>query len=257
MLSVEWTKRKTGVTIVGDAEDFYQLTDAIYMVTIDEDDRKRSHLIEMSTRVLGFCYDVRHAGMGDRDVRLVENGMNRDLMRAHGIVASEKNVYYSVNVLFPEMVYVTFALNQLLTARAITLAKKKSGTYARLHPLAIWDAPNAILLHLQAQFARCVSSALTPPSYQNWLKELNDYHSPEQMCTQYLDLWNMNWLNMSPEKREKSVLSVTRRIAQFAGDSDHISIRKVVDEAAHEYGISRDEVEIEGIDYPDEDQMQW
>ncbi len=32
----------------------------------------------MSTRVLGVCYDVRHAYQGDREIELVDNGMTAE-----------------------------------------------------------------------------------------------------------------------------------------------------------------------------------
>nr|WP_143414453.1 hypothetical protein [Halobacillus massiliensis] len=43
-------------------------------------------------RVLGICYDLRHVMMGNRSIKRVGNGLDREKMRHLSIVASEENL---------------------------------------------------------------------------------------------------------------------------------------------------------------------
>ncbi|UNC92047.1 DUF6904 family protein [Candidatus Contubernalis alkaliaceticus] len=51
--------------------DLEALVTALHEITIDEYSEKNSNYIDISTRVLGLCYDVRHAMQGDREVELI------------------------------------------------------------------------------------------------------------------------------------------------------------------------------------------
>lgn len=48
--------------------------------------------------------------MGDREVVLKDNVLNEDLKRRNGIKNCEQNIYYSVNVLYPEAIFLTLAV---------------------------------------------------------------------------------------------------------------------------------------------------
>lgn len=65
---------------------------------------------EVKMRLLGLCYDIRHAYMGDREVVLKDNVLNEDLKEEMGIKNCEQNIYYSVNVLYPEALFLALAV---------------------------------------------------------------------------------------------------------------------------------------------------
>ena len=65
MISIRNTENFTGVTIRGDFDDFYSLVEAFFEITIDEFSEKYQKYISASTRLLGICYDIRHAYMGE------------------------------------------------------------------------------------------------------------------------------------------------------------------------------------------------
>lgn len=85
MITIENTENLVRVCISGDYNDLDKLVDASYTITIDEYSEKNKSHVEISTRVLGLCYDVRHALQGDREVELVDNGMGEDKMKYHSI----------------------------------------------------------------------------------------------------------------------------------------------------------------------------
>ncbi len=107
-------KNLAGITISGDFHDLEMLVDAFYAVTIDEDNEKYAEYFHNSTRVLGLCYEIRHAMQGDRDIVFVENGLNDLIMQYQKIRAPLKNVYFSCNYLYPEMCFAVMAINELI-----------------------------------------------------------------------------------------------------------------------------------------------
>jgi hypothetical protein len=258
MISITVTPNLTGVTISGDVEDLRQLVDAFHLITVYETDKDYAQYSSMSHRVLGVCYDLRHASMGQRDAFLIENAMNRDLMKAHNLVTSESNVYFRCRVLLPEMMYVMLALNELVIRRAEILNKRKTRSYSLHQPAVIWDELIAIIRLFQAQFAKSMRAVLTEQGYNRWQKLMTkDYVYINSMVRQFLDVLNIDWLKWSREKRLKQLLKTADRLTDFHGDADHREILLVVEEGARLYGMPQSEVMLEGMDYPDEDTIEW
>ncbi len=77
MITITNTPNLTGVTISGDFNDLYNLVEAFHEITINEYSEKHHRYIEISTRVLGLCYDIRHAYQGDREIELMEAAKER------------------------------------------------------------------------------------------------------------------------------------------------------------------------------------
>ena len=78
MISAMPTKNLTGITLEGDFEDFYEIVESIYRMT-DPDIVYEDNYWSIQNRLLGLCYDIRHAYIGDRDVKLVGNGVNDEM----------------------------------------------------------------------------------------------------------------------------------------------------------------------------------
>ena len=64
MIKIENTQNLTGVKISGSYDDLYELVEAIYKISIDEFSDKHKEYINVSTRMLGLSYDIRHAYQG-------------------------------------------------------------------------------------------------------------------------------------------------------------------------------------------------
>ena len=110
------TENLAGITIEGEFQDFYELVDSIYRITSNEDGMMQDYGDEywaVKNRLLGLCYDIRHAYMGDRDVKLVDNEFDEELKKAHALIVPDKNLHYSVNVLFPEALFVALSAPEL------------------------------------------------------------------------------------------------------------------------------------------------
>lgn len=253
MITIKNTENLLGVTISGDFSDLYNLVDTFYAITVDEFSEKHQRYIEMSTRVLGLCYDVRHAYQGDREVELIDNNMDEDKMKFHAIIAPKSNVYYSCNYLYPEMFFVMLALNELVELRIRELTKTKYIFKEALDKKVIWDDKIATIRAFQAEFVKCVKEVLTETSFARWLKVMNgDYLNIRHMAGQYLDVLNIKYIKMSKEKRLKSLTSIAKRIAEYQNDREHDEIKEVIAAAAKEYGCAQANIRLKGIEYPED-----
>jgi hypothetical protein len=251
MITIKNTPNLAGVTIIGDFNDFYNLVERFHDITIDEYSEKHHRYIGISTRVLGLCYDIRHAYQGDRDVELIENNMTEDKMRWHSVIAPKSNVYYSCNYLYPEMIFIMLALNTLIEVRSRDLAKAKY--YVKMENKIAWDETIATLRLLQAKFVKCIKGNFTEATFSRWMNVMkSDYICIEDIAGQYVDLLNIKYLEMTKEKRLKNLSSIAKRIAGFRDDKDHKKIKEVVMVAAREYRCDPDSIKLQGIEYPEE-----
>lgn len=255
MIKIENTENLAGVTISGDYDDLSNLVDAFYAITICDDNKKHSRCIDMSTYLLGLCYEIRHAYMGDREVELVENNMDEEKMKWHSIIAPKKNLNFKCKIFYPEMFYHMLAMNKLIEIRITELTKTRYAADA-LDRRVIWDDTIAAIRYFQAAFAKCVKETLPPASYNRWLSFMNksDIHI-QAMGHQFMDVLNINYLSMSREKRLKNLNTIARRIAEFWDDEEWQDIDKVLEAGAKKYGCPKSDVRLVGVEYPDE--IEW
>lgn len=88
MIYVKAIKHLTGVTIQGYLDDFKDLVSAIYRMTGTSEEV--GDLYEgVKNRLLGLCYDIQHAYMGDRD-----NVLDSNIKEEFGIHECNQNIYY-------------------------------------------------------------------------------------------------------------------------------------------------------------------
>lgn len=253
MITIKNTENLAGVTISGDFYDLYNLVEAFYAVTIDEYSGKYQGYIKMSTRLLGLCYDIRHAYQGDREIEFVDNNMNEDKMKWHSVISSKSNLYYKCNYLYPEMFFVILALNELVELRIKELSKTKYILTEALDKRVIWDDKIAIIRVFQAEFTKCVNEVLTEASFTRWLNVMGDkYINIHNITTQYMDVLNIKYINMTKEKRLKNFTTMAKRIAGHYNDKEHAEIQEVVSEAAREYGCPEGDIRLEGVEYPED-----
>ncbi len=256
MITIENTPNLTGVKITGDFHDFYELVEAFYDIAINEFDEKCSEYIDISTRLLGLSYDIRHAFQGDRNIELLDNGMDRDIMKSRGKITPEKNVYYSCNYLYPEMFYCMITINNLIMLRIKDLTKTKYVFSETLDRRVVWDKTISVLRLFQSAFAECVKNTLSDRSYILWLKEITDRDvNLTGIAMQYIDIINIDYIYMDKEKRLKNFYKVTKQISQFISSTEHAQISHEIAQFARENNCDKNDVIMDGMDYPEE--IEW
>jgi len=256
MITIKNTPNLTGVTISGDFDDFYSLVEAFHEITINEYSEKHHQYIDISTRVLGLCYDIRHAYQGDREVELVDNNMTEEKMKWHSIITPKSNVYYSCNYLYPEMFFVMLALNALVELRIMDLTESRYMYKGTMDKKVIWDETIATIRLFQAKFVQCFKETVTQGTFARWLNVMNrEYTNIDDIAGQYVDMLNIKYINMSKEKRLKNLSSFAKRIAEFRYDEDHNEIKDIVMKAAIEYQCEPGSIKLRGIEYPED--FEW
>lgn len=66
--------------------------------------------------------------MGDRDIVLEDNGMREDIMKWHEEITPTQNVYYSVEVLFPEAIFVAASVPKMYIFSSVYYGAKGKRT---------------------------------------------------------------------------------------------------------------------------------
>lgn len=159
MIFIAPTPHGAGVSINGDFQDFQELYDALHDVVGGEEEYPAYEPIRL--RVLGVCYDLRHALMGDRDITFVENGLDAEKQKRSSILAPAKNVYFFFPVLWPEMIFVAMALNDFLRL------------YGRKRKYIEWDGMAATVRKLQTAFVACLKQTVSEASFRRMLTIIN------------------------------------------------------------------------------------
>ncbi|MCL5781501.1 MAG: hypothetical protein M1119_11555 [Firmicutes bacterium] len=249
MIHVKNTPNNTGVAIYGDNMDFEELYEALHTVVGDE-----GEFVSYDTariRVLGVCYDIRHALQGDREIEFVDNGMDADKMKWMSVITPDKNVYLKINVLWPEMLFVTMALNDFIRLYARKKAKKSYDVM--LDRLNIWDESIAHVRVFQAAIAKCIKKTVSEASFRRMMNLMNkDYTWVDGYATQYLDILNCRFLDMSREKRLKSIPTIAKRLAELGDEYRQVKAEIVV--AAKKYNTAENNIRAL-VDYPEH--IEW
>jgi hypothetical protein len=224
MLTIRNTPRTAGIEILGDHKDLLGLYLALHTVVGDDDE---FHLEDARIRVLGVCYDLRHAMMGDRNIEFVDNGMDYDKIKRLGVVSSDKNVYYTQTVLWPEILYVFLALNNFVQLYA--KSRSKTSPTPILDAFNLWDSNIAQVRLFQSLVVACLNEIVSEASFRRIVK-LMALPGTVLDATQYVDLLNMRFVNMDPDKRKKSLLTMVKRLVEQG--PEYQQLRQEVDHVA-------------------------
>lgn len=247
MIYLKNSLNNAGVSIYGDLLDFDALYEALHIIVGDEDENINYEGARF--RVLSVCYDLRHAMMGDREIEFVDNGFNVDKMKAMAVIAPNKNLYLKIDVLWPELLFVTMALNDFVRLHAQKQAKDKY--QFMLDKRNIWDSPIAQVRSFQAAIAKCIKEVVSPASFSRMINLLNhDYMWTDGYVTQYLDILNVRFINMDKEKRLKSIPLMAKRLTER--EREYSEIESTVLRGAAEFGCRAEDIELQGMEYPDE-----
>lgn len=91
---------------------------------------------------------------------------------------------------------------------------------------------------------------------QNKLQVYRGNHLiPVRISGQYVDMLNIEYINMTKEQRLKKLSHFARRIVEFRYDEEHNEIKNVVMKAAREYRCEPGAIELRGLEYPEE--IEW
>ena len=141
MLSLQSTELLTGIRISGDFWDLDELVTSLHHIV--GDDNRYYDFQGARLRILSVCHNIREATKGERNIELIANALNKGMMKKHQIIAPDKNIYYSVEILWPEILFIAIAINDFI----------------RLHEERFdntgWNIHIAVSRQFQAKIAKC------------------------------------------------------------------------------------------------------
>ncbi len=250
MIKIELTPNYTGVKISGSRDDLIQVVDAIYALVIDEL-YESSEYHTVSNRILGLCYEIRHASMGDREVQVASEELPVFSEDGNVIPMTYKILTYGCYCLFPEMCFVMMAINRVINYRINSLTTRTYDTVR--DPKVIWDEPIAVMRQLQAAFITCMRNELTRNTLTRFRKYLVEgEYSITRMYHHYLDDMNLEFLTYTPQKREKSLSVTAKHLSEFLFDEEYLLLKREIDEAAKHMNTDPVNLKFPEQEYPEE-----
>lgn len=220
MLKAKSTPNHAGVYVMGDYEDLYTLYEALHDV-VGEGREEDSVYYPVALRVLGVCYDIRHAFMASREVELVDNQMDEDKMKWHSMITPEKNVYYGFLIVWTEAVFVVMALNDFVLLRAKELSKNDHNFM--LASKVVYDKTIVQTRQFQTIIMEALAEVISPHSYARIMNLMTSRHLKcTTYLTQYLDRKTIKYLSFSPEKRMKNLSAYLKHIVEPSPEYDKI-----------------------------------
>ena len=255
MIQTKPTEHLTGITIQGDFKDFYGLVDSIYRMTGLEEDYA-DYYYGVKNRLLGMCYDIRHAFMGDREIVLNDNGMDKEKMKWHGQITPTQNVYYSVNVLFPEAVFIAASVPKMYIFSSGYYGERGNREYEELPPLPFADyiRDKANLDVLCAGIWQALGETVGDDELEKiiYLMRRTD-ENYINYATHYIDKCNLELLKTEADKRKDKIRNIAKRIVKKP--QAYKNMENDLKYWAKEYKTTIYEIEDPGLKYPED--IEW
>lgn len=199
MLALKNTENLTGALVSGDYWDLDELCTALHRLT--GNDSRYLDWQGARMRMLSMMHDLRNAYQGNKNVESVGNGLKKDTMKNHDFIASQNNIYFSTEILWPELIFALVAINDF-----INLHKKyEQATDLDIH---IVNARK-----FQALIAEGLKENMSEETYTFIIQHvLTSNAYVEEYAIQYIDLLNFSYIDMSREQRTKAFESIAHNI---------------------------------------------
>lgn len=258
MISTKPTENLVGITLEGDYEDFYEIMESIYRMTGLEDDYNDCYW-SIQNRLLGICYDIRHALMGDREVKLVDNGVHDEMMKWHSVIMPKQAVHFSVNILFPEAVFVALSAPELYIwsshyyGRHAKKQQENAAIPAQKYSDYIRD--KSVIDMLSAVILGALAEVIGDEELEKLMK-LKEHQYGDiffDYATQYVDKCNVEYLKTVPEKRKDKLRNIAKRFVQQP--DAYKNMKRDLEYSAKEYQCSFHELHDSRLEYPEE--IEW
>ncbi|HQB31918.1 MAG TPA: hypothetical protein PLI19_01175 [Erysipelotrichaceae bacterium] len=222
MIIVEPTKNLTGVTVQGDYYDFSELAESIYRMTLIKESLEDYHY-GLKSRLQATYFDMRLISNTDRKVILKENKLAKKELEALNLAASAKNVYYSVNILFPEAIFFAAAVPRLYLNASLSygLAGKRRMEYdfSPAFKYADYLKDEANLNLLCAGIWQALGKVIGDEELQELIRLRTRVRETYfNYVTNYIDKLNLELIKTDVSKRNEKIKDIAKRIIEKSKD---------------------------------------
>lgn len=238
MMWLENTTNNAGVHLSGDQNDFVSLHEAIHSVVGEEGEYPGYEQLRLL--ILNLSGELDQAAMGQRDMILVPHGLDPEKLMTFPI-ESGQNLYFRIQILWPELLFLGFVLNDF-----IELSAK--------HRKHFWDSTPARIRQFQSVIGECLENTVGESKFRLLKGSLtpNFVGYYENFLPQYIDYLNIEFLKMDKDKRLANVSIAAKRVANK--DTKYVKIKRQIEKIAKQDGVSPSAVDYPG-EYPEN--IQW
>lgn len=245
MLDIKVTENYGGIEVKGDYADFEQLYDSIFEIIGDGEDYPT--LEKLRIQILAFCYDLRHAKQGSREIELVKNNIDDEIMKWHSIIAPINNVYYKFKYILTQAIFVVYALNIFIDN--YKCKKYKSSYYTKV----VYDEAVNIVQEFQSKVIKAIVKILSEKNKKIFLKLFYDRKfGTNRLVHQYLELIDCRYLAKNKEDRLKGIVNTTKRVIKYWEYQEYIDLEQELIEYSEKNQCDIDNIMIDGTEYPEE-----
>lgn len=241
MLTIQSTPHATGATISGDVWDFDAFLTSAFAIIGNQNkfyDYESTHK-RLSSNLVGIA----RASKGKEDIAFVTNGITREQMKDRDVVGPEKNVYFKLNILWPELLFTALGLHDFLRLTS------KNVKHPHLHR-------HMMEVHLfQAKVVEALEEALPEEDFTD-LKQalLSPERSTEEYATQYIDMVSVSYLKVPKEERKALLPKLARSV--IIGSSDYDGFKQQVVAEANKTKSSIHDIKL-NAEYPEKQDIEW
>ena len=249
MIKVTSTPNNLGARVSGSFDDFSRLYDAIHEVAGMEGEYKR-HTCSFF-RTLGFCYDLRHAIQGDRQFEFCENRLDENMPLPGNMIASSRNLRMAFDTMWPEMLFVMAALNDLIILYSHKLTREK--VLFMCDKNIAWDGNIAAVRGLQAAVADHFRATLAAPAYSKINNALNRGYSITVLdgyAGQYIDILNHRFAKLDRKARLTTLPGFAKKITEM--NAEYRELKDFVETEAKKKGCDISDIRLAGYDVPED-----
>ena len=246
MITLQTTEHLAGVTVTGSLSELNALYDALSNVIGQEGCYVGYDACRL--RVLGLCYEIRHAYQGDRHTGKDEFA----------------ETVFSFDYYWPEMIFLYASLEEfcfLSAGKQCYLLQEDSNaifSHEETRQMLLNRLPDDIVLvtYFRALIRNALQRIIDGKRFAKIFRAYDNGYSYTyrrqtfcDYCRQWVDIQNVNFLKRTPDRRKTYLATIAEKI--LFDSSDYQWLKEDLLGFEQELGEPRDEIELEGMQYPD------
>lgn len=256
MLKAENTSNNTGVMITGTYEDLDLLYEALaILVDPFSDENEASPLYATALHVMSLCYDIRHAYMGARELRLADNFMSPEIMNMHSMICPQQNVEYAFPTIWTEAIFVVAALSTFIERRTRLLTKNCYIFREKDHFQIVFDKTIATARCFQTVVMEAFGKLVGDNAYIRTAKLMarSSEYVFAHFCSEYLNMLSVKYLKFDPDKKKKNLGIFIKRVLEQG--EEYQEMKCSITQYAKLNNCSASEVRLSDTEFPEE--IEW
>lgn len=223
MLSISNTENFAGVRISGDYWDFEELRQAFQRVS-DHTLASDTYPLALSKRLQNLCLQLQNTRNGDFNIETTFNGINAKIKTDYFTEFPYENIYFSSEILWPEILFFNICLNELLH----NIVESSRSNLRQPYMLT--------LQRFQAYLFQCMVATTTLDERKEMEKlfymrkqKLHEY------TFQYIDFLNLHFIKLSKKQRLIKRPSLLLKLVEV--DNEYISFKNTIKKQAEKSNL--------------------